>query len=36
MKKIIAFDPLFIGEWINLKGGVPYGKELRYQVKLPD
>jgi hypothetical protein len=35
-EKIRAFDPLFIGEGINLTGGLPYGEELHYQVKLPN
>ncbi|MEO8108879.1 MAG: ATP-binding protein [Ginsengibacter sp.] len=34
-EKVIAFDPLFIGEGVSLKGGVPYGKELHYEIKLP-
>jgi hypothetical protein len=34
-EKVIAFDPLFIGDGFNLKGGVPYGKELLYEVKVP-
>jgi len=34
-EKVIAFDPLFIGEGLNLKGGIAYGKELHYQVKVP-
>jgi hypothetical protein len=35
-EKIKAFDPLFIGEGINLIGGVSYGEELQYKVKIPN
>lgn len=34
-EKVIAFDPLFIGDGVSLKGGIPYGKELHYEVKVP-
>ncbi len=34
-EKVIAFDPLFIGDGASLKGGIPYGKELHYKVKVP-
>jgi Histidine kinase-, DNA gyrase B-, and HSP90-like ATPase len=34
-EKVIPFDPLFIGNGINLIGGVEYGQELLYKVKVP-
>lgn len=34
-QRVEAFDPLFIGEGLNMKGGIPYGKELTYEVKIP-
>lgn len=34
-QRITSFDPLFIGDGTNLKGGVPYGDELKYKVKIP-
>lgn len=34
-EKIIPFDPLFIGEGLNIKGGIPYGEEIKYEVKVP-
>ncbi len=34
-EKVIAFDPLFIGDGVSLKGGIPYGKALHYEVKVP-
>jgi hypothetical protein len=35
-EKVIAFDPLFLGDGHNLTGGVPYGKELIYSVRVPN
>jgi len=34
-ERVKAFDPLFIGEGLGLKGGLAYGKELLYKVKIP-
>lgn len=34
-EKVVPFDPLFIGNGINLIGGVEYGQELLYKVKVP-
>lgn len=34
--RVQAFDPLFTGEGINLLGGISYGKELIYKVKIPE
>lgn len=33
--KVIPFDPLFVGNGINLNGGIEYGQELMYKVKIP-
>jgi hypothetical protein len=30
------FDPLFMGKGINLVGGITYGKEINYQIKIPE
>ncbi len=35
-QQVPAFDPLFMRDGINLQGGVPYGKELTYRVKVPN
>jgi hypothetical protein len=35
-EKIRSFDPLFISEGVNLIGGLPYGEELHYEVKIPN
>lgn len=35
-EKVIPFDPLFVGSGINTTGGIPYGQELLYKVKVPD
>jgi hypothetical protein len=35
-EKILPFDPLFIREGINRTGGLPYGEELHYRVKIPN
>lgn len=34
-QQVEAFDPLFMGQGLNMKGGIPYGKELIYKVKIP-
>lgn len=34
-EKVVAFDPLFVGDGWNLKGGISFGKELSYLVKVP-
>lgn len=34
-EKVIAFDPLFLGKGANLQGGIEYGKELHYEVRVP-
>lgn len=34
-EKIIPFDPLFLRNGSNMIGGIPYGVELRYPVKIP-
>lgn len=32
---VSAFDPLYVGDGINLKGGISFGKELCYPIKIP-
>ena len=34
-EKVIPFDPLFVGNGINLGGAIEYGQELLYKVKVP-
>lgn len=34
-ERVSAFDPLFVGDGLNLKGGILFGKELCYAVKIP-
>jgi hypothetical protein len=34
-ERVIPFDPLFIGQGLNLQGGEAFGDELVYQVKVP-
>lgn len=34
-EKVVPFDPMFMGKGSNLIGGVPYGVELKYLVKVP-
>src|SRR5207253_892960 len=34
-ENVIPFDPLYTSKGINLIGGIPFGKELSYQVKVP-
>ncbi len=34
-EKVLPFDPLYIGKGLNLIGGIPFGKELKYQVRVP-
>jgi hypothetical protein len=34
-EQVLPFDPLFIGEGTNLRGGIIFGKELSYLVKIP-
>lgn len=33
---IQAFDPLYLGTGTNVIGGVPFGEELTYAIKIPD
>lgn len=35
-QKVQPFDPLFLREGIGMTGGIPYGKELVYKIKVPD
>ncbi|HUC79465.1 MAG TPA: ATP-binding protein [Flavisolibacter sp.] len=35
-EKVIPFDPLFLKHGLNLLGGIPFGRELIYRVKIPD
>jgi len=34
-ENVFAFDPLYIGNGLNLVGGMPFGEELKYYVKTP-